>query len=338
MAVADLTDAEPDAGTPGGDQPRAVAARRSLADRVYRGLATAAGISTFVVMGLIGLFLAVQAWPALKVSGWGFLTEQSWTVNDKGDFGVAALLFGTIVIALIALAIAIPIAIGAALYLTEYAPRRVRRPLVSLIDLMAAIPSLVFGLWGLFFLQPQMLGLSQWLANHLGFLPIFQVSGPTENPSTFAASPFIAGTVVALMVLPIATSVIREVFSQAPPVEREGALALGATRFTMIRAVVLPFGRGGMVGGIMLGLGRALGETIAVALIISPLFEIRRGILDTGGASIAGNIAQKYGEASGLSLNALVASGLVLFVVTLAVNLVASFIVSRSRSSAGVEL
>ena len=320
------------------DTPRVIAARRSRADRIYRGAAKSAGLGTFVVMGMIGIFLAVQAWPALEVAGWSFFTEQKWQITANGQFGVAALLFGTVMIAGIALVIAVPLSIGCALYLTDYAPKRVRRPLTSLIDLMAAVPSLIFGLWGLFFLQPQMLGLSRWLADHLSFIPLFDVSQPTDNPSTFAASPFIAGTVVALMVMPIATSVIREVFAQAPPSEKEGALALGATRITMIRAVVLPFGRGGMIGGIMLGLGRALGETIAVALIISPLFQIRSVIIETGGSSIAGNIAQKYGEASGLSLNALIASGLVLFVVTLAVNLVASSIVSRSRSGAGVEL
>jgi phosphate transport system permease protein len=202
-----------------------------------------------------------------------------------------------------------------------------------MIDLLAAIPSLIYGIWGLKFLQPQLFSTFNWLADWLDFIPIFQA-----DQRVFAGSLFMCGLVVSLMVLPITTSVVREVFSQAPPFEREGALALGSTRWGMIRTVVLPFGRGGIIGGSMLGLGRALGETIAVALILSPSYKVVTQVLEPGGSTVASTIAIEFPEATPFGVSALMAAGLALFVVTLGVNMIASFVVSRSRSGKGVEI
>jgi phosphate transport system permease protein len=315
------------------DEPRLrFRVQRSAGDRIYRLVTRAAGIVTLVIMGLIGLFLVIEAWPALKEARWDFLTETKW--NPEGqEFGVASLLLLTVEIAVVALVLAVPLSIGASLFLTEYAPNWMRGSLTSLVDLLAAVPSLIYGLWGRFFLQPRLIKVSDWLGAHVSFIPIFETSG-----GPLAASTFIAGVVVALMVLPICTAVIREVFSQAPPGEKEGALALGATKWGMIRTVVLPFGRGGIIGGSMLGLGRALGETIAVALIISPTFEPTVRILDGAGNSISALIALRFSEASPFGINALMAAGLALFVITLLVNAVASVVVSRSRSGAATEI
>jgi len=315
--------------------PREISVGRTRADKVFRRSAIAAGATALALMGLIGLFLFARSIPALRVAGFSFVYQTLWRPDaPKPVFGIAAVMIGTMVIAVIALVIAVPLSMATALFLTEYAPRSIRRPLGSLIDLLAAVPSLIFGMWGYFFLQPKMLGLSRWLSAYLHFLAIFKV----RSANFLSSSPFIAGTVVSLMVVPICTSVMREVFSQTPPFEKEGALALGATRWGMIRTVVLPFGRGGVIGGSMLGLGRALGETIAVAIIISPTFLLTPHILETGGNSVASLIALRFGQAKQLELSALMAAGLMLFIVTLGVNMLASFVVGRSRSGKGVEI
>lgn len=307
---------------------------RTLADRIYRAGTLSAGFMTLVILVFIGLLLLIRAFPALKYQGLAFFTNTVWAPTaDGGEFGIAAVLYWTVVIALISLCFAIPLSLGAALYVTEYAPLRIRKPLTALVDLLAAIPSLIYGMWGLFFLEPRVKGFSQWLSENLGFIPFFKAEIPQ-----FTSSAFIAGLVVGLMVVPIITSVVREVFSQTPPGEKEGAVALGATKWAMIRTVVLPFGKGGIIGGAMLGLGRALGETIAVALIISPSFEISPRILQAGANSVAALIALRFGEAGGMSLSALMAAGLSLFVLTLSVNSAASVIVGRSRSGKGVEI
>ncbi len=316
------------------DIPRRVTASYTKPDRVYRTSASGAGLLTLALLVLIGAFLLIRAWPALTSQGLGFLTNTAWhPEQDPPVFGIAAVLYWTFVIALIAMAIAVPMSILAALALTEYAPLRLRKALTSLVDLLAAIPSLIYGLWGLFFLQDKLVPLAEWISSFFSWIPIF--GGDSEQ---YTQSSFMAGVVVALMVLPVTTSVMREVFSQAPPGEKEAALALGSTRWGMIRTVVLPFGRGGIIGGSMLGLGRALGETIAVALIISPIFEINLNWLHTGSNSVASLIALRFGEANQEALSALMAAGLSLFVVTLVVNMLASRIVSRSRSGSGVEL
>ena len=212
-----------------------------------------------------------------------------------------------------------------------------------MVDLMAAVPSIVYGLWGLFFFQGMVIGISRWIITWLGWMPSVlgrrrRPQQPSGQPQTvYTASTFIAGIVVALMVMPIQCSVMREVFSQVPIGEREGAYALGATRWGMIRIVVLPFGRGGIIGGTMLGLGRALGETIAVVLIISPRFDINFHVLEAGGNTVSKLIALRYSEASGFGLSALMAAGLALFAMTLVVNFTASCFVARSRSGAESE-
>jgi phosphate transport system permease protein len=316
--------------------PRQIHTVHTRGDKVFRRAASAAGVSTLVILILIGLFLTIKAWPAFQAQGLKFFTTQEWVTPPRGNtYGVAALLYWTVVIAVIALVIALPLSIAAALFINEYAPVWLSRPLTSLIDLLAAVPSLIYGMWGAAFLRQRTVGLSEWLANHLGFLPIFK---PTSATPIYGPSAFTAGLVVSLMVVPICTAVIREVFSQVPPGEKEGALALGGTRWGMIRAVVLPFGRGGIIGGAMLGLGRALGETIAILLIISQIYIIRANIIESGANSIAAQIANAFGDSSGIALNALLAAGLELFVVTLLVNLGAAAVVARSRSGAGVEI
>lgn len=321
------------------DRPRSLKAKHDKSDLPFRLLTRAASTTVLAIMSLVGVFLLIQGGQALKVAGPGFLTTQAWEPNS-GVFGIAAVLLGTIFIALTAIVVAVPLATGTALYISEYAPPAIKQLLVSLVDLMAAVPSVVYGLWGVFLFQPNVLSVSQFIATWFGWVPIFHVDGfdpsdPLASPTLFTASTFIAGVVVAMMVAPIICSIMREVFTQAPIGEREGALALGATRWGMIRNVVIPFGRGGMIGGTMLGLGRALGETIAVYLIISTVFKIQPHILETGANSISALIALRYNEASPFEISALMAAGLALFLLTLVVNFGASIIISRSRSGAG---
>ena len=311
---------------------------RDPADVAFRGIARGGGIIVLSIMSLVGVFLGFRALQALQVSGFSFLTEQAWE-PDSGRFGIAAVIVGTILIAIVAIAIAVPLATGTALYITEYSPRKLRGFFIALVDIMAAIPSVVYGLWGFFFLQNNIVPVSKWISQTFGWIPIFAVDGadpndPLSSITVYTSSTFIAGIVVAFMITPIITSIMREVFGQAPLGEREGALALGSTRWGMIRSVVLPFGRGGMIGGTMLGLGRALGETIAVYMIISPVFVIQPHILQNGASSVSALIALRYGEATEFGMSALMAAGLALFVMTLIVNFAASTIVARSRSGA----
>ncbi|MFD3312849.1 phosphate ABC transporter permease subunit PstC [Streptomyces sp. NPDC058694] len=309
-----------------------------MPDRVFRTVARSGGGFVLAVMLLVGGFLLLRAWQALDRAGWSFLTTAAWQ-PDTGNFGIAAILVGTVLIALVAITVAVPLALGAALYISEYAPPRLRRTLISVVDLMAAVPSVVYGLWGVFFLEGKILPTARWIATYFGWIPIFEVDGadprdPLAPETVYTSSTFIAGLVVGMMVAPIICSIMREVFSQAPAGEREGAYALGATRWGMIRSVVLPFGKGGMIGGTMLGLGRALGETIAVFMLISPVFTVQWHVLQSGTSSVSSLIALRYGEASEFSLSALMAAGFALFVMTLIVNFAASSIVARSRSGA----
>lgn len=344
MTVAGALPLRPDqALEPAPDPARRVVARLGAADRIFRGAARGSGLLVLAVMSLVGVFLAYRGWQALRVAGASFLTTERWQPEaGAGHFGIAAVLTGSVLIGLVAIVLATPLAVGTALYLAEYAPIRLRRTLVSLVDLMAAVPSVVYGLWGFFLLQGHVVGLSRWLSTYLGWIPVFRVTGvdprdPLHVDAAYTSSTLIAGMVVALMVTPIACSVMREAFTQAPLGEREGAYALGATRWGMIRTVVLPFGRGGIIGGSMLGLGRALGETITVFMILSPVFVIQPHILANGGSSVAALIALKYGEARPLGISALMAAGLALFVLTLVVNFAASTIIARSRSGAASE-
>lgn len=323
------------------DAPRALRGRGEPADRLFRGAARTSGAVVLGIMLLVGVFLTYRASQALDVAKGSFLTTSAWE-PDSHHFGIAAVITGTVLIGVVAIGIALPLALGTALYISEYAPRKLKRTLISLVDLMAAVPSVVYGLWGAFFLQAQIVGLSRWIATYFSWIPVLKVDGtdphdPLETTTVYTSSTFIAGIVVALMVTPIACSVMRETFSQAPPGEREGAFALGATRWGMIRAVVLPFGWGGVIGGTMLGLGRALGETIAVYMIISPVFAVQPHILQNGANSVSALIALRYGSASAFGMSALMAAGLALFLMTLVVNFIASSIAARSRSGSGTE-
>ncbi|WP_097286001.1 phosphate ABC transporter permease subunit PstC [Streptomyces sp. OK228] len=324
---------------PGDDPPRRLHPDRGLPDRVFRGVLRGGGGGlVLAIMLLVGGFLTYRAWQALSVAEWDFVTTEAWE-PEGGHFGIAAVLVGTVLIAMVAIVFAVPLALGTALYISEYAPPRIRQTLISVVDLMAAVPSVVYGLWGLFFFQGHVVTVSRWISTYFGWIPLFKVDGadprdPLATATVYTSSTFIAGMVVSLMVAPIICSVVREVFSQAPVGEREGAYALGANRWGMIRSVVLPFGKGGMIGGTMLGLGRALGETIAVYLIISPVFVIQPHILQNGTSSVSSLIALRYGEASPMGMSALMAAGLALFLMTLVVNFAASSIVARSRSGA----
>ena len=318
----------PEPTAPTEERPRAIQQSRTFGDRVFRGLSGGAAGLCLLIMLATAVFLTVKAIPAISAAGpWSFLTSSEWRPDAK-RFGVGGLLVNTVIIAIVALFIAVPLALGLALFINEYAPSGIKRILTSAVDLLAAIPSLLFGMWGFFALQGPLIGVARWLSQHLNALPFLRL---TEADVSLRQSSFVAGTVVALMAVPIITSVSRDVMAQCPRVQCEGALALGGSRWGMIRDVILPFGRSGIVGSILLGFGRALGETIAVVLVIVLVFDANLNILTQGSGSISALIATKFGEAQGLEINGLIAAGLALFVMTLVVNLVARAIVRRSR-------
>lgn len=315
--------------------PRQVHDDPSKADRRFDRITIMCGLFVLVLLTLVGFFLLLESKEALDVTGvWQFLTRDEWRTDvDPPRIGVFGLLTGTVLVALVAVTIAVPFGVLCALFITEYSTARTRKWLTAIVDLLAAVPSLLFGLWGFLYLTDKIEPVSRWLTDHLGWIPIFA----TGEDAKLNGSIFIAGIVVSLMVLPIVTSVVREVFAQTPPGEKEAALALGSTRWGMVRAVVLPYGRGGIIGGSMLGLGRALGETIAVAILLPGVPVVTLRILENGGATVSGFIANRAG-ADAFTTSGLMAAGLVLFLITLATNLLASVIVARSRSGAGVEL
>ncbi len=328
-----LTDQNPEP-----DRRRRTSPMLSRPDRVFNAALWTGGVIVLVLMAAVGVFLLVRSFDALKDAGFSFLTVSAWEPGAH-HFGIAAVIVGTVLIALVAVVVSVPMALATALCISQIAPARVKQTLVTAIDLMAAIPSVVYGLWGAFYLQGHILSVSKWLSTWFGWIPVFRVNGadptnPLATTSVYTSSEFIAGVVVAMMVMPIQCAVMRETFDQTPLGEREGAYALGATRWGMITMVVLPFGRAGIVGGTMLGLGRALGETVAVYMIISPVFTINFHILQNGTNSVSSLIANKFSESSDFSLSALMAAGLALFALTLVVNFGASAIISRSRSGA----
>ena len=369
--------------------PRAISRRPTGGDAVFVHSFRFIGASVLIITGGIGVFLALQSVPTLQHYGLRF-----FDVHEGWNFGtdrvsVASLLVGTVEVALIAIAISFPLALGTALYISEYAPPRLQATLISAIDLMAAVPSIVYGLWGRDLIQPHAGMIAMFVDRHVGpwavhgaarsalllmvvvgvvaglllrwvarvesrwrqvpfylagaaalaLVPVCLTVDADPNAANLAAeqssfqkSAFIAGIAVSMMVLPMACAIMRQVFSQTPPGEKEAALALGATKWGMIRTVVLPFGKGGIIGGTMLSLGRALGETIAVLLIINQVFQIKPNVLETGTATVSSTIAAQFGEATGIQLKALLTAGFVLFVVTLVVNTMAAVVVSRSRS------
>lgn len=324
----------------GPDVPREIDPGRSSADKTFAGIVRGIGFFVLVLTGSIGLFLGYQAIPTLQRYGWSFFTESEWQ-PEADKIGISAVLLGTIEVALIAMVISFPLALLTALFISEYAPARLRSTLISMVDLMAAVPSIVYGLWGFFLLQPHAIYLSRWLHQNFGWIPIFRVDtdphAATWEQTRYTASAFIAALCVSMMVIPLATAIMRGVFAQAPIGERESAYALGATKFGMIRTVVLPFGRGGIIGGNMLALGRALGETVAVLLIISPSFDIKFRPLEVGTETVSALIAGRFGEATSAQLSALLTAGFVLFVITLGTNTIAAILISRSRSGSSSE-
>ncbi|HVW79434.1 MAG TPA: phosphate ABC transporter permease subunit PstC [Mycobacteriales bacterium] len=327
--------------TASGKQPRQLDPGHERSDRYFFAGARAIGLSVLVVTGAIAVFLGYQGIPTLHHYGLHFLTTTQWDPEiDK--IGIAAVLVGTIEVALVAMAVAFPLAVMFALFITDYAPRRLKSWLISAIDLMAAVPSIIYGLWGFFLLQPHAINLSRWLSQHFGWFPLFHVdtdpNAAVWQQSRYTSSAFIAGLAVSMMAIPLACAVIRAVFDQAPAGEREAAMALGATRWGVARKVVLPFGKGGIIGGSMLALGRALGETAAVLIIISPAYEIKPRILEAGTQTTSALIAGNFGSATKAQLTALLAAGFVLFLMTLAVNTVAATIIARSRSGAGTDI
>jgi phosphate transport system permease protein len=332
-----VVDARPDDT----DAPRRIDPGREPGDRVFAGIVTGVGMSVLVLTTAIGIFLGYQSIPTLHHYGIHFFTSSAFN-PDRDQIGIAAVLVGTFEVAIIAMVVATPLALLMALFISDFAPRWLKSWLVSAIDLMAAVPSIIYGLWGFFLLEPHAIDLARWLSQHLGFLPFFHVdtdpNAPIWQQSDYIGSAFVAGLAVAMMAIPLACAVMRAVFDQAPIGEREAALALGSTRWGVIRSVVLPFGRGGIIGGTMLALGRALGETAAVLIIIAPAFDVKLRLLERGTETISALIAGNFGEADKSQLSALLTAGFVLFVITLAVNSVAAVVIGRSRSGAQTEL
>ncbi|MGZ6995740.1 MAG: phosphate ABC transporter permease subunit PstC, partial [Acidimicrobiia bacterium] len=296
------------------------ATRLTSGDRVFRAMATVATSFSLFIVGLTFVFLLQESRPALESSGiWNFFTTSIWNPT-VGNFGVLGLIEGTLIISVIAMIIGLPLAVAMALFINEYAPAAIGKILTSIIDLLAALPSLLFALWGFEALQPHLVPVAKFLTDHFSALPFLELSRSTANLSQ---SSFVVGVVVGIMILPIITSVSRDVMAQVPREQCEGALALGGTRWGMIREVILPYGRNGIMGAALLGFGRALGETIAVAYIISLVFDANTHILERGGGSIAALIAVRFGEAGSLERSALIGAGLALFMLTLVVSLIA---------------
>ncbi|BFV57876.1 phosphate ABC transporter permease subunit PstC [Kitasatospora sp. CMC57] len=301
-------------------------------DSIFFNLSRGSGILLLVIMAAIAGFLTYRSFLALGHNEGNFFTTFEWLPDaPKPVFGIAVLVFGTVASALIAMVIAVPVAIGVALFISHYAPRKIAQPFAYLVDLLAAVPSIVYGLWGALFLVPHMSGLTSWLDTYLGWTYLFDSTKTGAAPRSL----FTVGIVLAIMILPIITAVSREVFKQTPRMHEEAALALGATRWEMIRTAVLPFGRPGVISASMLGLGRALGETIAVATVLSSSSLLSLHLMDPGGGTFAQNIALRFGEAGENGRNALMASGLVLFVITLLVNGAARMIIARRKEYSG---
>lgn len=299
-----------------------------LPDRVLRYGLTALALAILALIVYFFIRLVGEAKPAFARFGvFGFTFDNNWNVNAN-HFGALPLLLGTIITSGLALLMGVPVAVSAAIYITELCPRRLRPAATVLIELLAAVPSVVYGLWGIFFLAPRLQPAEQWVADRLSFVP-FVGGGVVTIPNYF-----IAGLILAIMILPIVSSIAREVMATVPPDHKEAALGLGATRWETIRLAVLPYCRGGIVGGAMLGLGRAIGETIAVTIVIGNAPQLGKHIFDQG-YTLAAVIANEFGEAQELHRSALFAAGLVLFVLTLIVNVAARLIVQRASRGTG---
>lgn len=299
--------------------------KSKLSDRAFGWAAYGAGIIVLLVLGAIALTTTRKAWPAFDEMGFDFFTSKRWVPNEN-IFGARALIFGTLYTAVIALVIAVPISLGIALFTTQVAPTRLRKWIVSVVDLLAVIPSVVFGLWGILFLAPKLPDFFNTLHDVFGPVPVLGwIFGDVQGGKSFLT----AGVILAIMITPIITSLSREVIDTTPPSDREAAYGLGATRWEMIRGAVLPHSKGGLVGAVMLGLGRAMGETIAVALTIGSGKTIGWNVFGSGDTMPA-VIANEWGEAEGTWRAALIALAVTLFALTIIVNLAATAIVQRS--------
>ena len=316
---------------PAPPSPREITTQPRRSDQIFRIVVTIGGMASLVILGLIALFLSIKGLHILTEEKLGFITGSAWEVitDDTGSiaeskFGIGAMLVGTFLSAMIAILVGVPISVLSALYLTFYANGKVKKFLISVIDLMAAFPSLLFGFWGFFVFMSSAEYWAKLINKYLGFIPFFDVPTPI-----FERSPFIAGLVLAIMIIPIVTSISREIFDQTPLDRIQAAYALGATRLAMIKAGVIPFGRGGIIGGAMLGLGRAMGETVAVYTVLNVVYQINWQILFGAGGNVASLILLKFGEAGPAEVDALMAAGLVLFILTLLVNAVADLLINR---------
>jgi phosphate transport system permease protein len=324
------------AAAPRSATPKKGGTKRRAGDTTFLGLSTTAAVSILVILAGVAIFLIIQGMPAITAN---------WTENPSlnviqnpaqvpwGSFWeyVAPLLWGSIWSAFIAMLLGAPVAIGIALFISHYAPRRIAGALGYVVDLLAAVPSIVFGLWGIMVIRPLLLPLSHFLNQYLGWIPLF------EGPVSSTGSTMLAGGIVlAVMILPIVTSITREIFLQTPRLHEEAALALGATRWEMIRLAVLPYARSGMVSATLLGLGRALGETMAIALIISPslIFSVRLLTDGYNSQTIAANIALNFPISDEMQRSALVGTGLMLFVISFGVNMLARYLVAASGPKA----
>jgi len=311
--------------------PREITTKPRVSDRIFRTIVTGVGALSVTILTLIGLFLASRGFATFREEGLSFITGFEWQqyTDDAGNrvsnLGIGAMLIGTILVAVVALIVAVPLSVFCALYLTFYAPTKVKNGLVTLIDLMASFPSILFGMWGYFVLMPSAEYWAKLLNKYLGWIPVFDVQAPL-----FTRSPFIAGLVLATMIIPIVTSVSREVFSQTPLDRIQAAYALGANKWSVIKTVVLPFGANGVVGGSMLGLGRALGETVAVFTVLNIVYAPNFQVLFGAGGNVASHIIAYWSDATEYETGALLGAGFVLFFMTLLVNFSADFIVNRA--------
>jgi phosphate transport system permease protein len=302
--------------------------KKQAADRAFRGLTLAGGATILLILALIAYTITNKSSLIFRTEGLQFFTQKRWAPSaGKPVYGALSFIFGTAVTATIAILLAVPISLGLALFTTQVAPKWLKRPLVALTDMVAVVPSVVFGLWGIIFLAPKLVGFYENMHNWFGSWPVIgNLFGRASAGRTFMT----AGLILAVMITPIITAIAREVIETTPQTDRDGALALGATRWEMITGAVIPHSAGGMVGGVMLGLGRAMGETIAAALVIgsSPVITAN---LFSAGDSLPSVIAFQWGEAtSDEKRSALIAMGLTLFVLTLVVNFAATAIVGRA--------
>lgn len=302
-------------------------------DRVFTSLATGSAIFISVLIGAIGLFLVWRAVPALSRNEANFLTSRSWATTDINNmaFGVLDLLQVTVLVSVFALAIAMPVALGIAIFLTQYSPAKISRPLAYTIDLLAAVPSIVFGIWGMQVLGPSLGGIFEWVHGWAGSFFLFQWDQQSSPAFSTSRNVFTGGVVLAIMILPIIAATTREVFVQTPRGHIEAALALGATRWEVVRMTVLPFGRSGYVSGAMLGLGRALGETMALYMVIASAPGFRWSLFD-GGTTFATAIANAAPEFNDdTKAGAYISAGLVLFALTFIVNAAARTVVKNTK-------